>query len=130
MKGSLQNILNETIQRIKELKVGGVLNAAGMPTEEHKRNLDNQIEAEITTFESTLTTFVADEYTPFKGNEDTNLANCLDAAENAFTLTFNDFTPIPATGVYFDLDNAYNECNNEMGEFKTKILEVLAAERQ
>jgi hypothetical protein len=41
LKGSLQNILNETIQRIKEMKVGGVLNAAGMPTEEHKRNLDN-----------------------------------------------------------------------------------------
>jgi hypothetical protein len=40
LKGTLQNTLNETIQRIKELKVGGVLNEAGMPTEEHKRALD------------------------------------------------------------------------------------------
>jgi hypothetical protein len=40
LKGSLQNRLNETIHRIKELKVGGVLNEAGMPTEEHKRALE------------------------------------------------------------------------------------------
>ena len=90
LKGSLQNILNETIQRIKEMKVGGVLNAAGMPTEEHKRSLDLQIENEISTFETTMSTYVTTNYTPFKTAEDTNLMNCLDDAETAFTLSYDD----------------------------------------
>ena len=112
------------------MKVGGVLNAAGMPTEEHKRNLDNQITAEITAFESTLMTYVTDNYTPFKVGEDTNLTNCLDDAEAAFTLSFDDQTPQPPTGVYNELNDAYDECYNEMSIFKTKILEVLNEDRQ
>ena len=77
LKGSLENILNETMKRIKELKVGGVHDAVGMPTEAHKRNLDNQIETEIMNFETMLIIFAADNYTLFKMDEVTNLINCM-----------------------------------------------------
>jgi hypothetical protein len=40
IKGKLEDLLNETIQEIKELKVEGILNESGMPTEEHKSKLD------------------------------------------------------------------------------------------
>ena len=40
IKGKLEDLLNETIQQIKELKVEGILNESGMPTEEHKSKLD------------------------------------------------------------------------------------------
>lgn len=89
------------------MKVGGVLNAAGMPTEEHKRALDKKIENEISTFESTLDTYVATNYTPFKMDEDINLGNCLDAAEEAFNLSYNDTVPMPPTGVLNDMEAAY-----------------------
>jgi hypothetical protein len=50
LKDKLQGLLNQTIWDIKEMKVEGVLNEAGMPTEEHKTTLDNMIEARINQF--------------------------------------------------------------------------------
>jgi hypothetical protein len=44
IQGELQNTLNETIHRIKELKVGEVLNESGLPTEEHATILKQKIE--------------------------------------------------------------------------------------
>jgi hypothetical protein len=44
IQGDLQNIVNETIHRIKELKVGEVLNESGLPTEEHATILKQKIE--------------------------------------------------------------------------------------
>ena len=41
IKGELQNLLNETIIEVKELKVGAVLNESGLPTEEHAKALKN-----------------------------------------------------------------------------------------
>lgn len=52
IKGKLEDLLNETIQQIKELKVEGILNESGMPTDEHKSQLDTQIEMLISTFET------------------------------------------------------------------------------
>jgi len=40
VKGKLETQLNETIHNIKELKVEGILQESGMPTEEHKTALD------------------------------------------------------------------------------------------
>ena len=64
LQGDLQNILNETIIRIKELKVGEVLNESGLPTEEHATILRQKIEQEIADFEAAMLTYVEDEYTP------------------------------------------------------------------
>jgi hypothetical protein len=50
LKDKLQGLLNQTIWDIKEMKVEGVLNEAGIPTEEHKTTLDNMIEARINQF--------------------------------------------------------------------------------
>jgi len=50
VKGKLEELLNSTIHRIKELKVEGILNEAGVPTEEHKYELDLQIEDLIDDF--------------------------------------------------------------------------------
>ena len=65
LKGQLQVLLNETIQRIKELKAHQELNEAGLPTDDHTNVLETSITTEITNFNNALTTFVADEFTSF-----------------------------------------------------------------
>ena len=50
VKGKLEELLNHTIQAIKEMKVEGILNEAGVPTEEHKHELDLKIEQAIADF--------------------------------------------------------------------------------
>lgn len=66
MAGDMQNILNETIQRIKELKVGEKLNEAGMPTGDHATILEQKIEVEITNFETLMSNYIANNYTAFQ----------------------------------------------------------------
>lgn len=88
-----------------------------MPTEEHKKALDDKIEQDINDFNTTLSTFVADEFTPFVVDEDTNLMTCFDNAVAAFAASYDDQTPIPAAGVYNELVASYTECTNEMDEF-------------
>lgn len=62
MAGDMQNILNETIQRIKELKVGEKLNEAGMPTGEHSTILEQRITDEIEDFELLMADYIDDHY--------------------------------------------------------------------
>jgi hypothetical protein len=50
LKDKLQGLLNQTIWDIKEMKVEGVLNEAGIPTEEHKTTLDKMIVDRIDQF--------------------------------------------------------------------------------
>jgi len=50
LKDKLQGLLNQTIWDIKEMKVEGVLNEAGIPTEEHKTTLDGMIVDRINQF--------------------------------------------------------------------------------
>jgi hypothetical protein len=50
LKDKLQGLLNQTIWDIKEMKVEGLLNEAGIPTEEHKTTLDIMIEDRIDQF--------------------------------------------------------------------------------
>ena len=52
VKGKLEDLLNETIHQIKDLKVEGILNESGMPTEEHKSAIDEQVVALIAAFEA------------------------------------------------------------------------------
>jgi hypothetical protein len=50
LKDKLQGLLNQTIWDIKEMKVEGLLNEAGIPTEEHKTTLDGMIVDRIDQF--------------------------------------------------------------------------------
>ena len=121
LQGSLQNILNETIIRIKELKVGEVLNESGLPTEEHATILKQKIEQEITDFETTMATYVADNYDPTVVAEMTNFTNCRTAAEAAWDAAWMDATPVPPIGVHPDVMGAVEECKDEMEIFRLKI---------
>lgn len=99
MAGDMQNILNETIQRIKELKVGEKLNEAGMPTGDHATILEQKIEVEITNFETLMSNYIANNYTAFQAQQSSDFSDCVDAADTAFDLIYIDTTPTPDIGV-------------------------------
>ena len=52
IKGQLEDLLNDAIQQIKELKVEGIFADSGIPTDEHKTAIDAAIAEIIGTFES------------------------------------------------------------------------------
>lgn len=52
IKGQLEDELNQTIQRIKELKVEGVFADSGLPEEKHATEIAAAIEQEIADFEA------------------------------------------------------------------------------
>ena len=52
IKGQLEDLLNDAIQQIKELKVEGIFADSGIPTDEHKTAIDAAIAEIIGTFET------------------------------------------------------------------------------
>ena len=81
LKGQLEVLLNETIQRIKELKAGQELNEAGLPTDDHANVLETEIAAEITNFNNELADFVATEFTAFfNDGPNASFMTCRDGA--------------------------------------------------
>ena len=105
IKGRLEDLLNETIQKIKELKVEGILQESGMPAEEHKEVLDAQIETLIMEFEMASDEMLTDETTgfitictaAFEAFEDTEVADaeetCLDKVQVEFAKAFENAEP-------------------------------------
>ena len=62
VKGKLQVVTNETIQRIKELKVEEILNESGMPTENHNSQLTTMISNELTSYEANIMQIYNEEF--------------------------------------------------------------------
>jgi hypothetical protein len=62
LKEKLQDQLSKTINNIKELKVEGLLNEAGLPTEEHKAKLDQKIAQELEDFKTNSDEIVTVDY--------------------------------------------------------------------
>lgn len=94
----MEDLLHETIHKIKNLKIEGILNESGMPTDQHADALKEDIEECIATFETTtneLLVTVDDGGEPDGGFVFANIAkleafvddgteSCLDAVELAF----------------------------------------------
>jgi len=52
VKGDLEELLNEAIHQIKELKVNGIFFESGIPSEKHATEIEAEIATIITTFET------------------------------------------------------------------------------
>ena len=63
IKGKLQTLTNETVKKIKEMKVEEVFNEAGLPTEQHKATLMRAVEAEMETFNTATNELITGEWT-------------------------------------------------------------------
>ena len=141
IKGELEDLLNETIQEIKNLKVEGILNESGMPTEEHKSVIDAQIVTLTTAFETnsdllienTMTnlgfkTYLTDAAAAFSRDTmitaDAAVLSCLDEVYINFTNVYDDpesmVAPVQAEnmGLKYDLEALYDDCKAELDEFK------------
>ena len=70
LKKDLRDLLNQVIWDIKELKVEGLLNEAGMPTEEHSAQIKLMIEAEISGFEQDSNNIINMDWTEAVTDED------------------------------------------------------------
>ena len=124
LKGQLQNLLNETIIRIKELKAGQELNEAGLPTDDHANVLEAEITAEVTGFNDALTTFVTDEFTNFfNAGPNAAFLSCKTAAETAFDSAYSldNVDAGTQTGVFPELTTTYEECKTELETFQDKV---------
>lgn len=128
LKGQLEVLLNETIQRIKELKAGQELNEAGLPTDDHANVLETEIAAEITNFNNELADFVATEFTAFfNDGPNASFMTCRDGATTAFSeaYTKDDLVTNTQTGVFPELTTTYEECKTELEAFQDKVEQVL-----
>ena len=83
LKGQLQNMVNETITNLKELKVDQALAGAGLPSGDPSGELEDAILAETTNFSNAVDTFVADQFETFfaTGGPGATIETCLDNAE-------------------------------------------------
>lgn len=128
LKGQLQNMVNETITNIKELKVDQELNDAGLPSNEPGSAIETAIQAELDAFSTAVSTFVADEFDTFyaAGGPGDTIDVCLNDAETAFNNAYS-FQPTVGdpTGALPQVETLADACTAELDAFATKVDEVL-----
>ena len=120
LKDKLQGILNQTIWDIKEMKVEGVLNEAGIPTEEHKTTLDGMIEDRINQFNTDSDNIVNVDWMQRVLDEDgreEEFHDCLEDAKEDYMDAYND--DANENGYGPDFREEYEKCYTQMEEFKS-----------
>jgi hypothetical protein len=137
----MEDLLHETIHKIKNLKIEGILNESGMPTDQHADALKEDIETCITEFETeTNTLLVDDPDSPAAGFIFDNMAkllafadtgaagvteSCLDVVRATFYDVFDEDEAL--TGESYDIVAVYDDCKAELDAFKLDAEEVIAA---
>jgi len=61
LKGQMEDLLHETIHKIKNLKIEGILNESGMPTDQHADALQVEIEECLLEFETETNALLVDD---------------------------------------------------------------------
>ena len=140
VKGKLQVLTNETITRIKELKVEEILNESGMPTDNHNANLTTMIGNELVNYNAAIMLVYNEEFKEEIYNNandsDAELEDkatiCFTNANAAFSATYS--RPVDPTctdpgcdyeGVEKELTDAIEECKETMSAFRLDVIAKL-----
>ena len=119
LKEKLQELLNQTIWDIKEMKVEGLLNEAGIPTEEHKTTLDNMITDRIEQFNTESGEICSveweDRVLDAETGRQTEFQECVEMAKEDYDNAYNDDEN---EGYANDFFEEYKVCYDQMKDFK------------